>query len=59
VLAFVVNIVLVGISFRYAPAVCRYLGRDGMKAVSKVMMLLLIAVGIRMLRMGILSSFFK
>lgn len=57
ILAFVANIILVGVAFLYAPYVCRYLGRDGMEAISKVMMLLLIAIGVRMLRMGIDAVF--
>jgi multiple antibiotic resistance protein len=54
--AFIANLLLVGLVFHYAPIVTRILGKDGMKAVSKVMMLLLIAIGIRMLRMGIIAS---
>jgi multiple antibiotic resistance protein len=55
-LAFIANLILVGIVFSYAPFVTRILGKDGMKAVSKVMMLLLIAIGIRMIRLGILAT---
>jgi multiple antibiotic resistance protein len=57
--AFVANLVAVGLIFWFAPYVSRILGKDGMKAISKVMMLILIAVGIRMLRLGILTAFFK
>jgi multiple antibiotic resistance protein len=57
--AFVANLIIVGLTFRFAPYVSRILGKDGMKAISKVTMLILIAVGIRMLRMGIISAFFK
>ncbi len=55
-LAFIANLILVGIVFSYAPFVTRILGKEGMKAVSKVMMLLLIAIGIRMIRLGILAT---
>ncbi len=59
VAAFIANLIVVGLTFRYAPYVSRFLGKDGMKAISKVMMLILIAVGVRMLRLGIMTAFFK
>jgi len=58
-LAFAANLVVVGVVFRFAPIVTRWLGRDGMTALSKVMMLLMIAVGVRMVRLGILTAFFE
>jgi multiple antibiotic resistance protein len=58
-LAFMANLLLAGLIFMYAPNINRILGKDGIKAISKVTMLLLIAIGIRMIRMGIIGSFFK
>ncbi len=56
-LAFIVNLFIVGLAFTYADRISRFLGKNIIKAISKVMMLLLIAVGIRMLRLGILAAF--
>lgn len=53
--AFVANLVIVGLGFRFAPALRRVMGANGMRATSKVMMLLLIAIGVRMIRLGIVS----
>jgi multiple antibiotic resistance protein len=58
-LAFVANLLLAGLIFRHAPNISLLLGKDGIKAISKVTMLLLIAIGIRMIRLGIMDSFFK
>lgn len=57
-MAFVANLILVGVAFLFAPAMTRWVGRDGMMAMSKVMMLLMIAVGVRMVRLGIITAFF-
>jgi multiple antibiotic resistance protein len=56
-MAFTANLVTVGFVFFFAEKISHKLGKDGIKAISKVMMLLLIAIGIRMLRMGIIATF--
>lgn len=58
-LAFISNLLLAGLIFRHSPNISLLLGKDGIKAISKVTMLLLIAIGIRMIRIGIMDSFFK
>jgi len=55
--AFVVNIAVAGLVFRYATVLTRVIGKNGVKAASKIAMLLLIAFGAKMLRQGIVSSF--
>ncbi len=55
--AFVANLLLVGLAFQYAPYVSRFFGKNGMQAISKVMMLLLIGIGVRMIRLGIAVNF--
>lgn len=55
--AFLANLILVGLAFWFAPLIGRVIGKNGMQAISKVMMLLLIGIGIRMIRLGILASF--
>jgi multiple antibiotic resistance protein len=56
-LAFGANLLLAGLVFHYSSNISRVLGKDGIKAISKVTMLLLIAIGIRMVRLGIIDAF--
>lgn len=52
-LTFLLNMAIVGVCFHFAPALERRLGKNTMMAASKVMMLLLIAFGVRMIRVGV------
>jgi len=54
-LAFLTMIVLTGITFYYGLFVQKILGKNGIKVISKITMLLLIALGVKMIRMGITS----
>ncbi|MBF0504648.1 MAG: MarC family protein [Candidatus Omnitrophica bacterium] len=49
------NIAIVGIVFIYSDALMRFLGKSGSRALSKVMMLLLAAIGVMMVRRGIIE----
>lgn len=53
--AVVVNIVLAGVVFLVADPLMRLLGRTGIKAVSKLASLLLAAIGVMLIRKGIVS----
>jgi multiple antibiotic resistance protein len=54
-IAVLFNIAIVGIVFAYADVLMRFLGRSGSMALSKVMMLLLAAIGVMMVRRGIIE----
>jgi multiple antibiotic resistance protein len=54
-IAFFLNITLVGTVFVFSDALMRVLGPAGSRALSKVMMLLLAAIGVMMVRRGILA----
>jgi len=54
---FLLNLALLGGAFVYASKIQHAVGINGMKAISKVMMLLLIGIGVRMIRLGILATF--
>ncbi len=49
------NIAIVGIVFIYSDVLMRFLGKSGSRALSKVMMLLLAAIGVMMVRRGIIE----
>ena len=49
------NIAIVGIVFVYSEALIHFLGKSGSRALSKVMMLLLAAIGVMMVRRGIIE----
>ena len=51
-LSFLINLLVVGLAFRFSNLLMIYLRRDAMKAVSKVMMLLLIGIGVKMIPPG-------
>jgi multiple antibiotic resistance protein len=52
-LAIAANILIVGIMFMAAPLINRVLGKTGSKAVSKIISLLLAAIGVMVVRKGI------
>lgn len=54
-LAVFLNIAIVGVVFGYADSLMRFLGKSGSLALSKVMMLLLAAIGVMMVRRGIIE----
>jgi multiple antibiotic resistance protein len=52
--ALILNILIAGLLFRLAPRIIRLLGKAGSKAVSKLASLLLAAIGVMMVRKGLL-----
>jgi multiple antibiotic resistance protein len=54
-IALFLNIAIVGIVFVFSDTLMRSLGKAGSRALSKVMMLLLAAIGVMMVRRGILE----
>ena len=54
-IAFFINIAIVGVVFTYSDNLMRLLGAAGSRALSKVMMLLLAAIGVMMVRRGIIE----
>jgi multiple antibiotic resistance protein len=54
--AFVSNVALVGFVFHYSVYINRIFGSNGMKVVSKVIMILLVALGVKMIRTGVLDT---
>jgi multiple antibiotic resistance protein len=55
VLALLVNLLLVGFGFRYASHFTRWMGKQGMKGVSKLISLLLAAIAVSLIRRGWLA----
>jgi len=55
VLALLVNLLLVGFGFRYASHFTRWMGKQGMKGVSKLISLLLAAIAVSLIRRGWLT----
>jgi multiple antibiotic resistance protein len=53
--AVILNIMVVGMVFLCSDTLIRVIGQAGSRALSKVMMLLLAAIGIMMVRRGILE----
>jgi multiple antibiotic resistance protein len=53
--SFVVNLVIQWVLFRQATRIVAFLGRTGVAAISKVIMLLLAAIAVKMIREGILA----
>jgi len=51
-LALLVNLLLVGIGFRYANHFTRWMGQQGMRGVSKLISLLLAAIAVSLIRRG-------
>ena len=54
-IAVFLNIAIVGIVFTYSDTLMHFLGQAGSRALSKVMMLLLAAIGVMMVRRGIME----
>jgi len=53
--SFIVNLVIQWLLFRQATRIVAFLGRTGVSAISKVVMLLLAAIAVKMIREGILT----
>jgi len=53
--SFVLNLVIQWVLFRQATRIVAFLGRTGVAAISKVIMLLLAAIAVKMIREGILT----
>jgi len=47
-----VNLLLVGLGFRYASHFTRWMGQQGMRGVSKLISLLLAAIAVSLIRRG-------
>ena len=56
ILSFVVNLVIVWITFLYATAISNFLGKAGSKAISKIASLLLAAIAVMMMRKGLIDT---
>ncbi|MDD5423300.1 MAG: MarC family protein [Candidatus Omnitrophota bacterium] len=56
VLSFVINLLIVWISFSYAAVISNFLGKAGSKAFSKIASLLLAAIAVMMIRKGVVDS---
>ena len=52
VLALLVNLLLVGLGFRYASHFTRWMGQQGLRGVSKLISLLLAAIAVSLIRRG-------
>jgi multiple antibiotic resistance protein len=55
VLSFVLNLVIQWLLFRQADRIVDFLGNTGVSAISKIVMLLLAAIAVKMIRQGILT----
>lgn len=56
VLSFVINLVIVWVTFSYATMISDFLGKAGSKAFSKIASLLLAAIAVMMIRKGIIDT---
>lgn len=56
VLSFVINLIIVWVTFSYADAIANFLGKAGSKAVSKIASLLLAAIAVMMIRKGLVDT---
>lgn len=56
IISFVANLVIVWITFSYATAISKFLGKAGSKAVSKIAALLLAAIAVMMIRKGVVDT---
>jgi len=56
IFSFVANLVIVWLSFSYATAISKFLGKAGSKAFSKIASLLLAAIAVMMMRKGIVDT---
>ncbi len=55
VLSFVLNLVIQWLLFRQADRIVDFLGNTGVSAISKIVMLLLAAIAVKMIRQGVLT----
>lgn len=55
ILSFILNLVIQWVLFRQADRIMNFLGRTGADAVSKIVMLLLAAIAVKMIRQGVLT----
>jgi len=55
IVSFILNLAIQWFLLRQAHLVVRFLGNTGVKAISKVVMLLLAAIAVKMIRQGILT----
>ena len=55
VLSFVLNLVIQWLLFRQADRIVDFLGKTGVSAISKIVMLLLAAIAVKMIRQGVLT----
>jgi len=56
VLSFIINLVIVWITFSYATMISAFLGKAGSKAFSKIASLLLAAIAVMMIRKGVIDT---
>ncbi|MFA6320520.1 MAG: MarC family protein [Candidatus Omnitrophota bacterium] len=56
VTSFIINLLIVWITFYYATAISNFLGKAGSKAFSKIASLLLAAIAVMMIRKGVLDT---
>jgi multiple antibiotic resistance protein len=54
--SFIINLLIVWISFSYATAIANFLGKAGSKAFSKIASLLLAAIAVMMIRKGVIDT---
>lgn len=56
VFSFVINLIIVWISFSHATSITKFLGKAGSKAFSKIASLLLAAIAVMMIRKGVIDT---
>lgn len=56
ILSFLVNLLIVWVTFLYANGISKFLGKAGSKAVSKIAHLLLAAIAVMMMRKGLVDT---
>ncbi|TEU17758.1 MAG: MarC family protein, partial [Dehalococcoidia bacterium] len=55
ILSFILNLVIQWVLFRQADRIVNFLGRTGVNAISKIVMLLLAAIAVKMIREGFMT----
>ncbi len=55
--SFILNLAIQWVLFRQADRIVDFLGRSGANAVSKIVMLLLAAIAVKMIRQGVFDNF--
>ncbi|MDD5135790.1 MAG: MarC family protein, partial [Candidatus Omnitrophica bacterium] len=56
IFSFVANLIVVWVTFLFADAISRFLGKAGSKAISKIAHLLLAAIAVMMMRKGLIDT---